>query len=285
MIIEFFGPPGSGKTTFAHELVQQLRGKGYRAKVALNYKPSARTGRFDLGIFLFVSRIVSAIFSTALILISSRGRMNDISISLSMVRLIPPRNRIWRARIWQYILHLSRCWNGAERSPEIIIFDQGYVQAIGSLAMFNGGADHGALKKALSLAPPADLTVRLVVPYAVVESRLRQRMEREPPAERIFEADLNVNMRSLGVFESINDLLAISGREVISVDNADGQSTFKSICRVEKKSFPHCYGQISPPLRIKGSSRILPRSFLLQQRRRGIRKWAPGSLGRAFSPC
>ncbi|UVK51336.1 oligosaccharide flippase family protein [Mesorhizobium sp. AR02] len=235
MIIEFFGPPGSGKTTFAHALAQQLRGKGYHAKVALSYKPSTRAGSFDLGIFLFVSRIVSAILSTARILLSSVGRLDDISNSLSMVRLIPPKKRIWRARIWRYILHLSRCWNAAKQSPEIVIFDQGYVQAIGSLAMFNGGTDLGALEKALSLAPTADLTVRLVVPSAVVESRLRQRMELEPPAERIFEADLNVNMRSIGVFEAINDLLAISGREIISVDNTDRQSTFKSICQVEKQ--------------------------------------------------
>ncbi len=101
--------------------------------------------------------------------------------------------------------------------------------------MFNGSTDLGALEKALSLAPPADLTVRLVVPAAVVESRLRQRVEREPPAERIFEADLNVNMRSIRVFESINDLLTTWGREIISVDNVDRKSTFKSICQVEKQ--------------------------------------------------
>ncbi|TPN33551.1 exopolysaccharide biosynthesis protein [Mesorhizobium sp. B2-3-3] len=235
MIIEFFGSPGSGKTTFAHALAEQLRGKGYHAKVALSYKPGTRAGSFDLGIFLFVSRIVSAILSTARILVSSRGRPNDLFISLSLVRLIPPKRRIWRARIWQYILHLSRRWSRAKQSSEIIIFDQGYVQAIGSLAAFNGSTDHATLAKALSLAPPADLTVRLVVPSVVVENRLRRRMEREPPAERIFEADMNVNMRSLGVFESINDLLAISGRKVISVENADGRSKFNGICKVEKQ--------------------------------------------------
>lgn len=101
--------------------------------------------------------------------------------------------------------------------------------------MFKGGADNDLLAKALSLAPQADLTVRLVVPSAVVENRLRRRMEHEPPAERIFEADLNVNMSSVGVFESINDLLAISGRKVISVENTDNRKKLEGICKVEKK--------------------------------------------------
>lgn len=235
MIIEFFGPPGSGKTTFAHALAEQLRGKGYHAKVALSYKPSTRVGSLDLGIVLFITRIASAILSTLRILLSLRGIANDLSISLSMVRLITPKKRIWRARIWRYILHLSHCWSRAKQSPDIIIFDQGYVQAIGSLAIFNGRTDNDVLATALSLAPRADLTIRLVVPSAVVENRLRQRIKHQPPAERAFEADLNVNMLSVDVFESINDLLATSGRKIIPVDNVDCQSKFKGICTVEKQ--------------------------------------------------
>ncbi|TPK70794.1 AAA family ATPase [Mesorhizobium sp. B2-4-17] len=234
MIIEFFGSPGSGKTTFAHALARQLREKGYHAKVALSYKPSTRAGSFDLGIFLFVSRIVSAIFSTARILFSSGGTAN-LTISLSLIMLIPPDRRIWRARIWQYILRLSYYWKKAEKSPDIIIFDQGYVQTIGSLAMFNRGSDSVALAEALSLAPKADLTVRVVVPHAVVETRLRQRMENEPPAERIFEADLDVNMRSFGVFEAINGILLEFDRKVISVEILDDQSTFERIPVVEQE--------------------------------------------------
>ncbi|MER8486312.1 AAA family ATPase [Mesorhizobium sp. M1322] len=75
MIIEIFGPPGSGKTTFAHALARRLCGDGYHAKVVLSYQPSTRGGRFDLGIFLFISRIMAAIFSASKILLSRRGRI------------------------------------------------------------------------------------------------------------------------------------------------------------------------------------------------------------------
>ncbi|TIU15980.1 MAG: exopolysaccharide biosynthesis protein, partial [Mesorhizobium sp.] len=95
-------------------------------------------------------------------------------------------------------MNLSRCWDQAKQSRDVIIFDQGYVRVIGSLAMFNETADNVTLAKALSLAPVADFTLRVVVPQTIVETRLLQRMEHEPPAERIFEADLDTNLRAFG---------------------------------------------------------------------------------------
>lgn len=234
MIIELFGPPGSGKTTFAHALARQLQTGGYRVEVALSYQPSDRVGIVDFGIFLFISKIASAIFSTSKILLSSVGT-TDLSLSLSMVKLIPPKNYLWRARIWQYIFQLSRYWGQVAGSPHIIIFDQGYVQSIGSLATFNGCVDKTALVKALSLAPKADLTIRVVVPYGTVERRLRQRMESEAPGERIFEADIDTNMRSFAVFGAIDEILIDSGRKVVSIEVPDGYSTLEGIRQVKQE--------------------------------------------------
>jgi O-antigen/teichoic acid export membrane protein len=141
---------------------------------------------------------------------------------------------MWRARIWQYVLQLSRYWGEVAESPDIIIFDQGYVQSIGSLATFNGSMDKAAIAKALSLAPKADLTIRIALPYGIVETRLRQRMEREPPGERIFEADLETNMRSFGVFRVMDDVLMESGRRVVSIDVPDARATSEGIRQVEQ---------------------------------------------------
>ena len=229
MIVELFGPPGSGKTTFAHALARRLRGEGYHAKVVASYQPNERGGSVNIGILLSVLRIVSAIFSTLKILLSPGGKIKDVSTSLSMIRTIPPKKRIWQARLWQHILKLSRCWDQAKQSRDVIIFDQGYVQAIGSLAMFNGAADEVALAKALSLAPIADFTLRVVVPRAIAETRLRQQMRREAPAERIFEADFDTNMRAFGVFQSINDILVGSGRKIIPIETLNDQSSLEGI--------------------------------------------------------
>jgi O-antigen/teichoic acid export membrane protein/thymidylate kinase len=235
MIIELFGPPGSGKRTFAQALARQLRREGYPARVVLSYQPRERGTSVDLGIFVSIFRIVSAIFSTVRILLSARGRIKDLSISLSMIRMIPPKKRIWRARLWQQILKLSRRWDQARQSKDVIIFDQGYVQAIGSLAMFNGAADKVVLAKALSLAPVADFTLRVVVPRATAEARLRQRTSHEAPAERIFEADFDTNTSAFGVFQSINDILVGSGRKTIPVETLNDESSLEAVQRVEQK--------------------------------------------------
>ncbi|RWM21415.1 MAG: exopolysaccharide biosynthesis protein [Mesorhizobium sp.] len=235
MIIELFGPPGSGKRTFAHALARRLREEGYHAKVALSHRPRKRGSSVDLGIFLAIFRIVSAIFSTLKILLSPRGRIKDLSTSLSMIKVMPPKKRIWRARLWQHILKLSRRWDEAKQSRDVVIFDQGYVQAIASLAMFSGTADKVALARALSLAPAADFTLRVVAPRAIVETRLQQRMEHEAPAERIFEADFDTNMRTFGVFQSINDILVGSDRKIIPIHTLNDQSSLEGIQYVERK--------------------------------------------------
>ncbi|RUV62370.1 exopolysaccharide biosynthesis protein [Mesorhizobium sp. M5C.F.Ca.IN.020.29.1.1] len=235
MIIELFGPPGSGKRTFAHALARRLREEGYHAKVAPSHRPRERGSSVDLGIFLAIFRIVSAIFSTLKILLSPRGRIKDLSTSLSMIRVMPPKKRIWRARLWQHILKLSRRWDEAKQSREVVIFDQGYVQAIASLAMFNGSADRVALAKALSLAPAADFTLRVVAPRAIVETRLQQRMEHEAPAERIFEADFDTNMRTFGIFQSINDILVGADRKIIPIQTLNDQSSLEGIQCVERR--------------------------------------------------
>ncbi|WP_027168628.1 AAA family ATPase [Mesorhizobium sp. WSM3224] len=234
MIVELFGPPGSGKTTFALILASRLREDGYRAEVVRSYQPATRSGTLDLGVFLFVTRIVSATASTAKIIFFPRTGRSNLSKSLSMLRAIPPKRPIWRARIWQHILKLSHAWDRAKLAQDILIFDEGYVQAVGSLALLNGSADKAILATMLGNVPVADLTIRVVAPRATVAARLRRRMEREPPAERLFEADFEVNMHSLSVFKTMSDILAISGRDVICAKTSSQRSTMKSTQEVEQ---------------------------------------------------
>ena len=40
MIIELFGPPGSGKTTFARSLAARLRERGHTVDLILSHRPA-----------------------------------------------------------------------------------------------------------------------------------------------------------------------------------------------------------------------------------------------------
>jgi O-antigen/teichoic acid export membrane protein len=234
MIIEFLGPPGSGKTTFAHELARRLQARGYKTKVMLSYEQGAAKYSFDrLGVLFFISRILSAVFATAGIVMMSWRRRKQLDVANSLVALLPPSSKLWRARLWQYILQLGWRWERAKSSPDITIFDQGYMQAVGSLAMFHGSADAATLTAALNLLPESDLSVRITVPLEVVEQRLRARIKNESPAERYFEAEVSTNLTAVAIFDRISSLLARTGRKMVSVETQDQKSTKSGMRRVE----------------------------------------------------
>ncbi|MDX8443642.1 lipopolysaccharide biosynthesis protein [Mesorhizobium australafricanum] len=234
MIIELFGPAGSGKTTFANALAKHLRDHGHVATVTRCYLPRNRgDGRDRFGIFTVISRISSAIFITVLALLSSFGQNNGITSANTLIRTMPPESPIRRIRIWQYIVRLSRCWTQAQGSTNIVIFDQGFVQAIGSLAMFNGAADDRLIARALESTPRADLVVWMAVPRDVVEARLQARLMHEPAAERLFEVDVAGNMQAFDVFDKIGNVLQSAQRSNVSVQAVDEQSTAHELSRVE----------------------------------------------------
>ncbi|MGX8012867.1 lipopolysaccharide biosynthesis protein [Mesorhizobium sp. ORM8.1] len=235
MIIELFGPPGAGKAVFAHALAHRLRGQGYATEVVLSHKPSRRARSVDLGIFMFVFRVFAAIFATAKLFIYTPDLIKYISMASSMIKQIQPRKLIWKARIWQNIVNLSYRWDQARQSKEITIFDQGYVQAVASLAIFRGCADSISIARALKVTPAADFTFRVVLPRSAVEARLLERIRHEAPAERILEADFDANMRSFGVFQNIDDILVASGRKTVSVETLDDRSLSESVQRVSRK--------------------------------------------------
>ncbi|SFO66627.1 Membrane protein involved in the export of O-antigen and teichoic acid [Mesorhizobium sp. NFR06] len=174
-------------------------------------------------------------YRTIFILLFSFREKYEFGISNKLTRLMPPESIIWRVRIWQYITRLSRCWKQARKSTDIAIFDQGFVQAIGSLAMFNGAADDTLIAQALHFVPQADFVVRMVVPRDVVETRLRARMMCEPAAERLFEVDVADNMNFFRVFDNIGDVLSRAHQNIVLVQTIDQRSTFSGLCRVEEE--------------------------------------------------
>ncbi|WP_434721505.1 hypothetical protein [Mesorhizobium sp. RIZ17] len=236
MIIEFFGPPGSGKSTLAHSLAGRLRDRGWAARVILCYQPRNKGDSWDrFGVISVITRISSAIFALCAAFLPSAYENNGVRLSNKLIRIIPPKQIIWRVRMWQYIVRLSLCWKQSQESTDVTIFDQGFVQAIGSLAMFNDTTDDRMIAQALFFAPPADLVIRLVVPRDIVEARLQARMRLEPAAERLFEVDVAGNMNAFDVFDKIGNVVQRGDQSILSVHAVDQESTAIDLRLVEEE--------------------------------------------------
>jgi hypothetical protein len=117
----------------------------------------------------------------------------------------------------------------------LVIFDQAFIQAVCSLALFNGAADQRSLKKALDLIPKSDLAIRLEAPQDVLKARLQDRIRLESFAERLFEADINLNLQMGDVIEQVSQLLELRGFRIIKLDVCNRGSFDAALDRVEKE--------------------------------------------------
>ena len=236
MIVEFLGPAGAGKTTIAHALSQRLQSRGHPAKVVLSYRPGGYSSSWDPGgIIPACLRVLRACLSVAALARHPRQYAANIRLAKSLVRILPPSNWIWLLRFGQYIPRLAAAWHQALYANEIVIFDQAFVQAVSSLALFNGAADNSAISNALNIIPQSDLVIQVGAPRSLLERRLQNRMRRESCAERLFEADLNTNLRSTSIVKRINELLRRQGRSIICVDSSCPRRFERILDQIEAK--------------------------------------------------
>ena len=99
MIVELFGPAGSGKTTVAHSLKHRLRAHGQHAEVVLSYQPGKPATVADPGGFATAFlRVGRAVGKTVALSCRPRRNAEIIRIVFRLVRTFPPRRTIWLVR-------------------------------------------------------------------------------------------------------------------------------------------------------------------------------------------
>jgi len=235
MLIELYGPPGCGKTTFAHALAQRMQTRGVTAEVLLSYQPGTyRSSTDPAGLVYAARRVLSAAANLIVMTCMAAAKRRSFALAMKLIATLPPSNPIWLLRYSQYILRLADTWN--HRSADgIAIFDQAFVQAVCSLALLTWRADEPSLNHALDIVPESDLTIRLNVPKAILTSRLAGRINRESFMERLFEADLGTNLRAAEIANRLDVLLGTRGRAIMSFSPIDELTLEDALTQAEEE--------------------------------------------------
>jgi thymidylate kinase len=116
-----------------------------------------------------------------------------------------------------------------------MIFDQGFVQAISSLMLLGENEDETLVSQLLDRAPKADLLIRLDAPRDILEARLQTRQSAQGLAERLFELDLERNLKLIGIIDRLQALLEKRGETVIRVNSLDRHSLEEGAARIEER--------------------------------------------------
>ena len=251
MIIELFGPPAAGKTTLAHALAKALEKNGFDAQLIESSRPaeggSIQVERMqglswcETALANPLSRAAKAVSAAPILL---TGLRTD-ELTASLMNLLPPRTLLRSVRCHRFLSLLSRSWKMASASDRIVVFDQGFLTALCSMALFARLVDRSIIARGLALIPRPNLLVRLDAPRATLEARLRSRLARQGAVERLFEFDLQTNLRQVETIREVADMLQEQGRRMMHVNSLDRRLLEDAVERImleakfwdEKKSW------------------------------------------------
>jgi thymidylate kinase len=240
MIIELFGPPGVGKTTFARALTTRLRESGHNVHLMLSYRP-AESGSAPI---LWPSRpagrrVAAAVrrlsrpFLEVVSILGHPFLLQDIEIATDLLKILPPRNRAIAIRLGQYILRLSHSWYHASSTGSIVVFDQAFTQLVCSLVLHSKYTDKSLIAKAVDIAPRSDLAIRLEAPTDVLAARLKDRKCKQGVFEQLLELDLNTNLKSMEIIDQLHRLMIERGQLIVCTSSLDRQSLNETIKATE----------------------------------------------------
>lgn len=216
MIIELFGPAAAGKTTLMRALQAAIAARGIPVRGISSALASSGAGRDAtwLAGLLRASKVFGAVKGLM------PGAPVDPLVGM-LVGIFPPRQWNKALRVRRYLRHLCRSWNAAQECEGVVIFDQGFVNVLCSLALFSGYADGHALARGLALIPEPDLLVRVETPREQLEARLAKRLHEQGMFERLFMNDFPAALRQIDLVSLLDVLLAARHRRPMHVSWED----------------------------------------------------------------
>jgi len=238
MIIELFGPPAVGKTTLAYALAAELEANGFATQLIVSSRPAERRSIqvapkrslpwLRTGALAPLSRVTKSLSAGRILLAGVRGDQ----ITAGLMDLLPPRTFLRSVRCRRFLYLLTRSWRSASACDRIVIFDQGFMTALCSMALLARCVDRSAIVPGLALIPRPDLLVRLDAPHEVLEARLRKRLGRQGMIERMFEFDLQTSLQQVDMTAEVTRLLQEQGSRIMTVNTVDRQSLEGAVDRI-----------------------------------------------------
>jgi thymidylate kinase len=241
MIIELFGPPASGKTTLARALATVLERDGFDVQLIASSRPAER-GSIEVEsarALSFYRTALTAPMSRAAKLASAApvlltGSRSD-ELTANLMDLLPPRTLLRSVRLRRLLSLLSRSWKMARASDRIVIFDQGFLTVLCSMALLARFVDRNILVRGLALIPRPNLLIRLDAPREILESRLHSRLARQGRVERLFEFDLQTTLRQIETTSEVAHLLQEKGGRMMRVSSLDRCLLEKEVDRIVRE--------------------------------------------------
>jgi len=232
MIVELFGPPGAGKSTFARALAARLRELGHCAELIPSARP--REEQASLASASSLERLAASIGGVASLrviraaaqamdaTIGANSRENGDAAAALLAKAFHPKDFLRSIRLRQYAHRLMRRWDYASKKNGVVIFDQAYVQLLVSYVLLSRQVGDEEIEKLIDVLPKADLLIKVDEDAAVIEQRLRDREREQSYIERFLELGLQTNLESIDVVFRLERLLRRRGVETCDGSSLDG---------------------------------------------------------------